>query len=271
MKFSVLMSIYENENEAYFHRAMKSIWNEQTLKPDQIVLVLDGPITEKLNKGVCFWKKILDDILFVVELEHNVGLGEALNIGLKNCKNELVARMDADDISIPNRFETQVKFLQNNNVNIVGSWVSEFDKDEKIIISSRILPISHKEIYDFSKARNPMNHPTVMFYKSSIENVGGYKAMICLEDYYLWVRMLHAGSVFANIPKCLVIMRTGYMQLQRRSGIKYALSEYQLQKKFLEIGFIKRRDFFKSFFTRILIRLLPKFLLKVIYSKLRSS
>ena len=134
MKFSVLMSIYKKEEPKYFNRAMQSIWDEQTVKPDEIVLVQDGPLTDGLYKAIDEWKAKIGEVFKTVPLEKNVGLGEALNAGIKHCSYELIARMD---ISIPNRFEKQLKAFENNDIDICSSWVSEFDSDENEIISYR--------------------------------------------------------------------------------------------------------------------------------------
>ena len=140
MKFSVLMSIYNKEKPEYFNRAMQSIWDEQTVKPDEIVLVQDGKLTDELYNSIEQWKEKLKKIFKTIPLEVNVGLGDALNIGIKHCNFELIARMDTDDISLPNRFEKQLKVFENKNIDICSTWVSEFEDDENKIISYRKLP-----------------------------------------------------------------------------------------------------------------------------------
>ena len=152
MKFSVLVSIYHKEKAKYFNRAMHSIWEEQTTKPDEIILVEDGVLTDELYEAIDMWKKKLEDSLTIISIKENKGLGVALNIGLDNCSYEIVARMDTDDIADSSRFEKQVAFLRENpNIDMVGSWVSEFETDEKSIISYRKSPESHKEIINFAK------------------------------------------------------------------------------------------------------------------------
>ena len=209
MNFSVLMSIYKKEEPKYFNRAMQSIWDEQTVKPDEIVLVQDGPLTDGLHKAIDEWKAKIGEVFKTVPLEKNVGLGDALNAGIKHCSYELIARMDTDDISIPNRFEKQLKAFENNYIDICSSWVSEFDSDENEIISYRKLPEKHNEIIVYSKMRSPINHPAVMYKKSIVEKAGGYKHMLWMEDYYLWARMLLSGAKFYNIQEPLVNMRAG--------------------------------------------------------------
>lgn len=269
MKFSVLMSIYFKENEEYFNRAMESIWNEQVVKPNEIVLVEDGKLTDELYSFIDEWKNKLGDFLKIVPLEQNVGLGDALNSGIKYCSYEIIARMDTDDIALPNRFGKQLKIFENNDIDICSSWVSEFDDNEKEITSYRKIPENHEEIVVYSKLRNPVNHPAVMYKKSVIENAGGYKKMIWFEDYYLWSRMMLSGAKFYNIQEPLVNMRAGYGQLERRGGLKYAIEEFKFLKRLKEIGFLSIAQFIKSVVIRFVSRILPKSLLKNIYKKIR--
>lgn len=271
MNFSVLMSIYKNESPIFFSRAMESIWDEQALKPAEIVLVLDGPLPSELHTVVSRWKEKLPDVLKVIRLSRNMGLGDALNIGLKECAYDIVARMDGDDISLPDRFLKQVDFLRKHkDIAVVGSWVSEFTSDENEVVSTRRLPENHEKLFVFAKRRNPMNHPSVVFRKEAVMQAGGYQKMMWLEDYYLWVRMMSLGMRFVNIQEPLVSMRAGFPQLERRSGIKYAFSEYALQRELLKLNFINHVDFMTAFFSRVCVRLLPKVILGRIYRLLRS-
>jgi len=271
MKFSLLMSIYIKEEVDYFNRCMHSIWDEQTKKPDEIILVQDGEITEALLATISFWKNKIGNDFIVVALEHNQGLGKALNQGLKACSYELVARMDTDDIALPQRFEEQLDiFIKNGDIDICSSWISEFNEDENKIISYRKVPENHDEIEKFAKRRNPMNHPAVMYKKSMVEKAGGYQHMPWFEDYYLWARMIQQGAKFYNIQKPLVSMRAGYQQLERRGGFNYAMSEIVLQKEFLKLKFINIFEFIRNVSIRFTSRIVPKYVLKKIYSKIRT-
>lgn len=178
MNFSVLISIYHKEEAKYFNRAMQSIWDEQSVKPDEIVLVQDGKLTDELYRFIDEWKSKLGDVLKIIPLEQNVGLGDALNEGIKHCNYELIARMDTDDISLADRFEKQLKVFENSDIDISSSWVSEFDSDEKKIVSYRKIPEKHDEIVSYSKMRNGVNHPAVMYKKSVVEKAGGLKIII---------------------------------------------------------------------------------------------
>ena len=271
MKFSVLMSIYYKEKPEHFDRAMKSIWDEQTVKPNEIVLVQDGKLTEELYEVINKWQDKLGDVFKTIPLEKNVGLGDALSIGIDKCSYELVARMDTDDVALPHRFAKQLEVLKNKNIDICGSWVSEFDGDESQIISYRKLPENHNEIVGFAKKRNPINHPAVMYKKSSVLKAGGYKYMLWFEDYYLWVRMILNGAKFYNIQEPLVKMRAGYGQLTRRRGFKYAKAEYDFLKELKKIGFLNSFEFYTNVFIRVPTRLLPKSFVKHIYHFIRKK
>ena len=270
MKFSVLMSIYNKEKVIYFNRAMESIWDTQTVKPHEIVLVKDGLLTKELEHIIQLWKNKIGESYKIVSLAKNQGLGEALNIGLQECSNELIARMDTDDISTKDRFKKQLKVFEDMDIDICGSWVSEFEKDEKVVSSYRKLPQKHNELVKFSKERNPLNHPAVMYKKSVVQNAGGYKHMPWFEDYYLWVRMIISGAKLYNIQEPLVNMRAGYAQLERRGGLKYAISEFKLQKEFLNLGFINIFEFTRNVTIRFISRIVPKYILKKIYSRIRT-
>ena len=265
------MSIYYKEKPEYFNGAMQSIWDEQSVKPDEIILVQDGKLTNKLYEVINKWQKKLKDVLKIVPLEKNVGLGDALNIGLQHCGNEFVARMDTDDIARSDRFEKQLEVFKNSDVDVCSSWVGEFDHDEKNIISYRKLPEFHNEIKIFAKTRNPLNHPSVMYKKSSVVKVGGYKTMMWFEDYYLWARMLLGGAKFYNIQEALVNMRAGYGQLERRSGWKYALAEYRFLKELKHIGFLSGYEFARNVSMRFVARILPRKIVKWIYGMIRDS
>jgi len=271
MRFSVLLSIYHKEKADYFDKAMQSIYENQTIKPDEIILVEDGHLTDELYQVIKKWKEKLGDIFKIIPLEDNVGLGKALNIGLEYCNHELVARMDTDDISHPQRFEKQLKIFKNKNIDICSAWISEFELNENNIVSYRKLPEYHEQLVRFAKKRNPLNHPATMYKKEVVEKAGGYKDMLWFEDYYLWARMICQGAKFYNIQEVLVNMRAGYKQLERRAGLKYAMNEVVLQKEFLKLGFINRYEFIKNIIIRFISRIVPKYVLKKIYSKIRTK
>lgn len=271
MKFSVLMSIYFKEKSSNFNRAMQSIWDEQSIKPSEIVLVEDGKLTDELYSSIKSWKIKLKDVLRIVKLKENLGLGDALAIGLKECKFELIARMDTDDISLPNRFKKQIQvFKKYPKIDICSGWISEFECDETNIYAYRKLPEFHESIIKFSKLRSPLNHVTVMFKKIAVLKAGNYQKMLLIEDYYLWIRMILNGSKFYNIQEVLVNVRAGKDQLLRRQGFKYALNELKVSYLFYKMGFLNLYEFIRNAMLKFSVRIMPKFILKFVYKFLRS-
>ena len=270
MKFSVLISIYFKEKSSNFNRAMQSIWDEQSIKPREIVLVEDGELTDELYNAINLWKERLGQNLKVIKLKENLGLGDALAIGLKECSFELVARMDSDDISLPKRFEKQLEIFRiSENIDICSSWISEFEGDEGNIYAYRRLPENHNDIVKFAKLRSPINHPAAMFKKSAVLQAGNYQKMLLIEDYYLWVRMILKGFKFYNIQEVLVNMRAGKDQLARRQGLKYAINELKVQRLFYKMGFLNLYEFLRNATLKFSIRIMPKFILRVVYKILR--
>ncbi len=236
--FSVSMCVYKNDNPKHFKIAVESILN-QTVKPNQVVLVVDGPVTEELDTII---KEYEQNLVFkVIRLKKNMGHGNARRIGFENCDYDLIALMDADDISAPDRFMLQLDcFKKNENLDICGGNITEFIGDAENIVGKRIVPESNKEIKEYMKTRCPMNQVTVMFKKSAVDNAGGYIDWYCEEDYYLWVRMYLNGVVFQNVSETLVNVRVGKEMYNRRGGVKYFKSEAKLQKFMLDkkiIGF----------------------------------
>ena len=228
-RFSVAMSVYKNDNAQHFARSLQSITEDQTLMPDEIVLVVDGPVGEKINEVIADYSN-KQPVFNVVRLEKNGGLGNALRIAVENCKYELIARMDSDDVAIPTRFEDQIRFMSENDVDIVGGHICEFVEEEGNFVSRREVPLTDKDIKADMKGRCAFNHMTVMFRKSAVQAVGGYLDWHYNEDYYLWLRMMLAGCCFANIDSALVNVRVGSEMYQRRGGRKYFNSEAKLQK-----------------------------------------
>lgn len=255
MKFSILLSLYAGEKPAYLEQALHSL-TISTVPIDEIIIVLDGPITDQQNSVLGIFEDRLP--LFFLSLEKNVGLGKALNAGLKACRNEWVARFDTDDIIAPYRFERQLSFIEENpDVDIVGSWISEFSESSYSPTGIRKLPLSHNDISKFAQRRCPFNHMTVMYRRCMVLKAGSYQGEHLYEDYALWIRMLQAGAKAANIPECLVKVRAGNDMVKRRGGLKYALSEYKAQRAFHNNGFISKSRFFLNIMQRIPVRLLP--------------
>lgn len=218
--FSVLLSVYYKEESKYLHESLISIWDDQTLKPTQIVLVQDGPLTAELDAVIAEWQDKLGAILTIVSLEQNVGLGAALNIGLQYCKNELVARMDTDDIAMPTRFEKQIKaFCKDSELDILGSYTYLFS-EALSEDSLRKVPIEHDVLISNLWAC-PLVHPSVMFKKSSLLKVGAYNPNLKRrQDYELWFRCAIAGLRFANLAEPLLYYRFSEQTHKRQSTSK---------------------------------------------------
>lgn len=253
-KFSVAMCVYKNDNPIHFKEALESVVN-QTLKPDEIVLVVDGPIPSTINEVINNYEE--KAILKVIRLPENVGHGEARRVGLENCSNELVALMDADDISVPGRFEKQVKcFEENKDVSIVGGNIEEFIDSVDNIVGIREVPQNDNEIKEYLKKRCPFNQMTVMFKLSEVDKAGGYKDWHNNEDYYLWIRMYQSGATFQNLKDSLVLARVGNEMYKRRGGWKYFASESNLQKYMYNQGIISVFTFIKNVLIRFVLQVL---------------
>lgn len=268
MKYSVLLSVYYKENPTFLKQSLDSIFN-QKLKPNEFVLVKDGKLPIELDTLIENYASRYIDIVKIVVLSENMGLGKALNEGLKYCSYDLVARMDTDDVAKADRFEKQLAvFDKYIDVDLVGAWIDEFEDNISNVKSIRKLPQSHEEIVKYAKRRNPINHPVVMFRKDAVLAAGGYLHFPLFEDYYLWVRMLMNGSKFYNIQESLLYFRFSPDMFKRRGGWKYALNEFHFQYYMWNIGFISFFTFIKNIFVRFVARMLPNFLRSILYKKM---
>lgn len=269
INFSVLMSVYKNENAEFFKQALTSIMIDQTLLPDEFVLVVDGPVSEELNSTIDEFEKRFNDKFKVVRLEENQGLGKALNYGLQFCSNEIIARADSDDICNHERFKQQIDaFKADPELDICGSYIDEFEDYYTEILNQKRVPVGNKDIYNMAKFRNPINHMTVMFKKEKILNIGSYKDLPYVEDYFLWVRAINAGMKFLNIEKSLVYARVGNGMVSRRGNKKYIKSWKILNTYMLENKMIKKIEYIRNMISVTLFVYTPGFMKKIIYSSL---
>jgi len=254
--FSVLLSLYKKELPFYLQQSLNSLFS-QTLLPDEIILVKDGPLTAELDAVVSDYTARYP-ILKVVPLTKNQGLGKALNEGLKHCSYDLVARMDTDDIAKPDRFEKQMKvFEEYPELDLVGAWIDEFEGTPQHVLSIRRVPETSEQILAYCKKRNPVNHPVVMFRKSAVLAAGGYLHFPLFEDYYLWVRMLRNGAKFYNIQESLLYFRTSSDMFKRRGGWKYAMDELRFQSMMRKMGMIGWKRFVLNVSIRFPARIIP--------------
>lgn len=269
LKFSVLMSLYDKELPEYFELCLNSLY-KQTLPANEIILVLDGKINKELMAIINKWKEILP--ITTVQIENNVGLGNALNIGIKHCSNSWVARMDTDDICVHDRFEKQIKHLVDNpEVKLLGGRIDEFYENPDVVISTRFSCSKHNAIFEYCRSRNPFNHMTVMFNRNVVIEQGGYCHHLYMEDYNLWLRILSSGYKVANIDDVLVKVRVGNGMLQRRRGWKYVKSELILAKLKRNLKIDSNIRIMTITFLRIIPRLIPQWGLECCYKILRKK
>lgn len=267
-KFSVLISVYHKEKSEYLDQCLESIWLTQTLKPDEIVLVQDGPITKELEEIISKWHKIIAEKLIIKKLETNSGLATALNYGLSFCSHDLIARMDSDDISMPDRFKKQVHFMTENlDIAASSAQIEEWNNELTQKTGIRKLPTRPIDCENFAKYRSPINHPCAIFRKNVIEKLNGYPK-IYPEDYALWGLLLKNKYKITNLPDTLLKMRVGQAFAERR-GFKFLKGEIALFRFFLEIGFINKKQYMINITTRSIVRLSPKKIKLFMYNFLR--
>lgn len=254
---SVCTSVYKNDKPEFVRVALDSMLVNQSVKPTEIVLVQDGPVPDGLSLLLSEYETKYPEVMHVIRLEQNGGLGNALRLGVDNARYDIIARMDSDDICLPDRFEKQLAYLEAHpECDIVGGQMTEFIDTPDNIVGRREVPLSNEDIYAFMKSRCALNHVTVMFRKEAVLKAGNYQDWFWNEDYYLWVRMMMAGCRFANIPDVAVNVRSGADQYARRGGKKYFDSEIGIKKLMLEKGMITRKEYFINYIQRFIIQLI---------------
>lgn len=233
MKFSVLMSVYKNDDPDFLNIALKSIYEDQIKKPDEIVVVFDGPLTNKLYKVLDDFAKDKLNVVKYYPQEVNHGLGEALRVGSEYCTGDYIFRMDSDDISHPRRFEKQADYVEKHpEIDVLGTDISEFQISIDENMRKRSCPKNHQDIVKMGKSRNPMNHVTVCIKKTALEACGGYETLLLLEDYFLWLKMIVANCQLANIQESLVYVRVGNGFDSKRSS-KVRIKGWKVLQKYM--------------------------------------
>lgn len=267
-KFSVCTSIYKNDNPDYVRIALDSITVGQSYKPAEVVLVVDGPVPYALADVIKAYES--SKIFHVIWLPENKGLGNALKLGVENAKYPIIARMDSDDISAPDRFEKQLKYLEEHpDCDIVGGQMTEFIDHPDNIVGRRDVPLTNEDIYQYMKSRCGLNHVTVMFRKDAVLKAGNYQDWFWNEDFYLWVRMMLAGCIFANLPDVLVNVRSGKDQYARRGGMKYFKSEEGIQRLMLNSHMVSLPRYLFNVSARLIVQILmPNWLRGFVFRKL---
>jgi len=266
--FSVLMSLYIKEHAEYFDECMASMLR-QTARPQEIVIVLDGPISDELRAVLERYQSQEPALIRTVPLETNRGLGLALAEGIQHCSNELIARMDTDDIAREDRFEKQLAaFAADPSLDICGSHIIEFEGTIDKVLSIRKVPLTHEEIDRYQRQRSAFNHMTVMYKKSAVLKAGNYQHALLMEDDLLWIHMLQSGARCSNIDDYLVYARTGYGMIERRGGWAYLKKYTKGRRQIYETGYISRWDFGKTVLVQSVVALVPKKLRLFLFTKL---
>lgn len=265
--YSVLMSVYIKEKPEYLKRSIESVLS-QTVPTDDFVIVKDGPITEELNSLLEEYASN-NECIHIYGYEHNRGLGYALNYGLNKCINELVARMDSDDISLPDRCEKELNlFNKQPELDIVGTDIYEFTDDEDCITGLKKMPVSQEAIKKYARRRNPFNHPTVMYKKSSVIKHGGYQEGQRGEDIALFTKMVFEGCTCANIDEPLLKYRAVADQFDRRTSKTDSDAVIRVIKNNFKKGYIGLADYLYVAAVQTAGRVIPKSIGKAIYKKL---
>lgn len=255
-KYTVLTTIYKNDKVDWVKESIDSMLN-QSIKPDEFLILVDGPIDKDMKLLLKNYEQ-KNKVIKLVFFEENRGLGLTLRDGIKLSKNELIARMDSDDISVENRCEMQLeKFKEIPNLDIIGGNIAEFIDNVNNVISYRKVPEKDEEIKKFARRRNPFNHPSVMFRKSSVLKAGNYRKCHLCEDYDLWARMIMNNSYCHNTQNNIVYMRTSKEFYKRRGGLKYLKSMISLKKEFYKIGFLTFKDFTITSVCHIIMCIIP--------------
>ncbi|WP_051600865.1 glycosyltransferase [Eubacterium sp. AB3007] len=268
-RYSVLMSVYKNDSPEFLRLALKSIYEDQTRKPDEIVVVFDGPLTSASLDVLDRFRLGKEDVVRYYPQEINRGLGEALRIGAEKCTGDYILRMDSDDISDPKRFEKQISYVEEHpEIDVLGTDIAEFNQaPNEPNMRVRVCPAQHVDIVQMGKKRNPMNHVTVCIKKSALEKCGGYKTLLLLEDYYLWLNMIAAGCKLENINESLVYVRVGN-GFDSKRGSKERITGWKVLQDFmLENDMISKKEArMNMLYINVFVRT-PGWIKKLLYEK----
>ena len=269
-KISVLFPVYIKDKPPWVRMSLESLLN-QTLLPHEIVVIYDGPVTREVDNVVISTSQNALPVIFnIIKIPNNIGLGNALNIGIKNAQNELLARMDADDVAEPDRFRIQaVRISARQDNAILGGQTIEYDEQMSTVISKRIVPLGSESIRKTLSIINPMNHMTIVYKKSVVLSVGGYTEVKFYEDYLLWHKISQAGWALDNVPEVLVRVRAGENMINRRRGLKVFSGELKFQRALHNKKYITNQIFVRNIFIRAIPRLFPKPIFPFIYRKSR--
>lgn len=262
MSLSVLMSVYKAEKPEYLRVALESLV-QQTRRADEVVLVEDGPLPDALHDVIREFRETLN--IRSVPLPRNVGLARALNAGLAHCRHELVARMDSDDISLPQRFEKQLAFMQAHpEIAASSAALEEFDENG-VEFSSRVLPTTHEKLVEFARRRSPLSHAVAIFRKEAVQAVGGYPPFKRSQDVALWSLLIVKGHRLANLPDTLFKVRAG-AAFMTRNGLRSLHHEFAVIRYQRRIGFLSRTDMLRNMGVRLILASVPPGIKKALYA-----
>lgn len=269
-QLSVLLPVWAGDRPDFLTAAFESTVDAQTRRPDQVVIVQDGPIGDQLAGRIAELAAASRVPVDVVALERNVGLGPALDAGLAACRHPVVARMDADDISLPHRFAVQLPIIESG-VDIVGSGLAEFVDDPDEVVGTRTPPVEPADIRERARFAIPFNHPTVLYRRDLVLSVGGYTDFARMEDYLLWAKLILAGARVANVAEPLVKYRVGAGAYTRRGGLAQLRTELEVQREFRRLGFTNRNQYLRNVLVRGGYRLVPEQIRRSAYRRLIAT
>jgi hypothetical protein len=265
--FSLLLPVYRGDRPEFLRRAFRSSVDDQTLRPDEVVVVRDGPVSSDLARTIAELAEASPVPVVTVELERNMGLAYALERGLDACAHDVVARMDADDISLPERFARQLA-LMSGGLDLVGTGMYEFADEVGTIVGRRTPPVGADAISRYARFHDPFNHPTVVYRRAAVQRAGGYKPLGLMEDYYLFARMIQEGARVQNLPDPLVMYRVSAGAYKRRGGVAQLRAEVRLQREFRRARFTSLAQASRNVLVRGGYRLVPEGIRRVAYRRL---
>ncbi|MEJ6489802.1 glycosyltransferase [Leucobacter sp. USCH14] len=268
--FSLLLPVYAGDDAAFVRAAFESSVGGQTLSPAEAVIVQDGPVPAALADAL---ERLVEESpipVQLVRLPENRGLAEALNRGLDAVTHPVVARMDADDVSVPERFARQWELIEAG-FDLVGTGMAEFESDPDRPVSVRTPPVGAARIREHARTHNPFNHPTMMYRVDALDRVGRYESFGKMEDYWLGVRLIDSGARVENIAEPLLRYRVGSGSFARRGGWREARTEWRLQRELLRIGFVTLPQYARNVVMKGVYRLLPAGVKRVLFRGLISS
>ncbi|HWC36456.1 MAG TPA: glycosyltransferase [Mycobacteriales bacterium] len=267
--FALLLPVFAGDRPNHFDRAFRSSAHDQFLPPDQVVLVQDGPVDDELASCITHLRETSPVPVTYLRLDDNVGLGPALDAGLEASQYDVVARMDADDVSMPWRFQVQLPLIES--ADIVGAGLLEFTDDIDHVVGRRIPPVEAAVIREYARLHDPFNHPTVVYRRQAVQAAGGYGRLARMEDYWLFARMLADGAEPVNVAEPLVYYRVGGGAYQRRGGAGMLRAEAVLQREMRRAGITSGPEYARNLAVRGGYRLVPWRLRRGLYTSLVAT